>query len=200
MQYIIVGLGNPGEEYTNTRHNAGRIVLEFIAKKQGIADDKNGWKKDNVLLSNVAKGKIGKDNVTLLEPLTFMNKSGSALKTLITSEKKAESLIVIHDDLDIPLGSMKIVFNRGAGGHRGVESIIKNIKTEKFIRIRIGISPTTASGKIRKPAGDKIDGFIVGEFKKSELEQIQKIAKKINDVVEKILSADVFSAMTEFNG
>lgn len=193
--YIICGLGNPGEEYKNTRHNTGRIILEWIAKKQGI----ESWKKDNVLLSSVAKGKIGDESVTLILPETFMNKSGNALKTLITSEKKAESLIVIHDDLDIPLGSVKIVFNRGAGGHRGVESIIRSIKTEKFIRIRVGISPTTASGKLRKPTGEKVDGFIVGEFKKSEMEEIKKIAKKVNDAVEKILASDVFSAMTEFN-
>lgn len=195
MSYIIAGLGNPGEEYKNTRHNAGRIILEFIAKKQGI----EGWKKDNTLASMAVKGKIAGESVHLLLPETFMNKSGIALKNLITSEKKAGNLIVIHDDLDLPIGSMKIVFNRGAGGHRGVESIIRNTKTEKFIRIRVGISPTTASGKIRKPDGSKIDDFIVGEFKKSEMEEIKKIAKKANDALEKIITDGYMAGMTEFN-
>lgn len=195
MPYIIAGLGNPGEEYKNTRHNAGRIVLEFIAKKQEI----EGWKKDNNLSSIAVKGKIAGEAVHLIAPETFMNKSGLALKSLITSEKKAGNLIVIHDDLDLPLGSLKIVFNRGSGGHRGVESIVRNIKTEKFVRVRIGISPTTASGKIRKPDGSKIDDFIVGEFKKSEMEEIKKIAKKANDAVEKIITDGYMAGMTEFN-
>jgi len=195
MAYIIVGLGNPGEEYKNTRHNTGRIVLEYIGKKNDIEK----WKNDKILHSSIAKGKIVEDSVTLIAPETFMNKSGSALKSLITSEKKAEKLIVIHDDLDLALGRIKIVLNRGAGGHRGVESIIRNIKTEKFIRIRVGISPTTPSGKLKKPAGDKIDTFIVGEFKKSELDEILRVAKKVSDAVEKIISTDVYSAMTEFN-
>lgn len=199
MSYIIVGLGNPGEEYKNTRHNAGRIILEYIAKKNSIAEDMNSWKKDKMYQSNVTKGKIAGENVFLIVPETFMNKSGLALKPAITSEKKAESLIVIHDDLDLPLGRIKIVFNRGAGGHRGVESIIRNIKTEKFVRIRVGISPTTPSGKLKKPMGEKVDNFIVGEFKKPELEEIKKVAKITNEVVEKIISDGYMQAMTEFN-
>jgi len=199
MSYVIVGLGNPGEEYKNTRHNAGRIILEYIAKKNSIAEDENSWKKDKVYQSNVAKGKILDENVFLIAPETFMNKSGLALKPVITSEKKAKDLVVIHDDLDLPLGSIRIVFNRGAGGHRGVESIIRNIKTEKFVRIRVGISPTTPSGKLKKPVGEKVDGFIVGEFKKPELEEIKKVAKKVNEVVEKIISEGYMQAMTEFN-
>lgn len=195
MSYTIVGLGNPGEEYKNTRHNTGRIILEFIAKKHDVGV----WKKDNVLQSTVAKGKIGKDSVLFVAPETFMNKSGSALKPIITSEKKAENLIVVHDDLDIPLGNMKIVFNRGAGGHRGVESIIKNLKTEKFVRVRVGISPTTASGKIRKPEGNKVNDFIVGEFSKSQMDEIKKVAKKVNEAVEKIISDGHMAAMGEFN-
>lgn len=198
MPYIIVGLGNPGEEYKNTRHNAGRIILEWIAKKQGIAEY-DEWKKDKVFQSNVAKGKMAGESVFLIAPETFMNKSGLALKLVITSEKKAENLVVIHDDLDLPLGRIKIVFNRGAGGHRGVESIIRNIKTEKFIRIRVGISPTTPSGKLKKPMGEKVDDFIIGEFKKPELEEIKKVAKKVNEVVEKIIVFGYMQAMTEFN-
>ena len=142
MSYIIVGLGNPGEEYKNTRHNTGRIILEQIRKK----NDCNEWEKDKKTNSLVSKGSIGKEKVLLVEPEGFMNKSGSSLKTLITSVKKANSLIVIYDDLDLPIGTMKISFNKSSGGHRGVESIIKAIKTQEFIRFRIGISPATASG------------------------------------------------------
>ena len=195
MAYIIAGLGNPGEEYVNTRHNAGRIVLENIADKQGI----DGWKKDKVLNSSVAKGEICGEKVLFLAPETFMNKSGTALRSLITSEKKAEKLIVIHDDLDLPLGTFRIVFDRGAGGHKGVESIIRNIKTERFTRIRVGISPTTPSGKLKKPTGEKVLDFIIGPFKKNELDEIKKSAKKINEALELIVSGEIMKAMTEFN-
>ncbi len=195
MSYIIAGLGNPGEEYENTRHNTGRIILETVAKAEGI----DSWKNDKVLSSAVAKGKIEGESVVLLAPETYMNKSGSALKTLITSEKKAEKFIVIHDDLDLPLGVIRIVWNRGAGGHRGVESIIRAIKTEKFIRIRVGIAPTTPSGKLRKPEGKKVLDFIIGEFKKPELLEIKKAGKKVHEAIKMIITEDKFRAMTEFN-
>ena len=98
-----------------------------------------------------------------------MNKSGLAVKPIITSKKKAEALIVIHDDLDLPIGKFKISFNKSSGGHRGVESIIKAIKTEAFTRVRIGISPATPSGKLKKPKGEKdVGDFILGEFKKAK--------------------------------
>lgn len=195
MSYTIVGLGNPGEEYESTRHNTGRIVLEYIAKKNEI----EGWKKDKVLNSTIAKGNIAGENVLLILPETFMNKSGNALRPLITSAKKAESLVVIHDDLDLPLGKFRIVFNRGAGGHKGVESIVRNIKTEKFIRIRVGITPTTPTGKLKKPAPEKILNFIIGQFKKDELDEIKKVAKKINEALEIIVAGERQRAMTEYN-
>lgn len=173
--YTIVGLGNPGEEYVETRHNVGRMVLEAFAKANDLAD----WKEDKKLKSLVTQGKIGKNKAVFLMPETFMNKSGEAIKSLIKSKKAAESLVVIHDDLDIPLGKLKISFNKSSGGHRGVESIIKTVKTEAFIRIRIGISGETASGKIKKPQGEeKVIDTILGEFKKTEALELKKIIKK----------------------
>ncbi|MFA7252587.1 MAG: aminoacyl-tRNA hydrolase [Candidatus Paceibacterota bacterium] len=175
MQYIIIGLGNPGEEYVGTRHNVGRMVLEAFAKANDLAD----WKEDKKLKSLVTQGKVGKNKAMFLQPETFMNKSGEAVKSLVKSKKAAETLIVIHDDLDIPLGKLKISFNKSSGGHRGVESIIKTVKTEAFTRIRIGISGETASGKIKKPQGEeKVIDTILGEFKKTEELELKKIIKK----------------------
>lgn len=172
--FIIVGLGNPGEEYTETRHNVGRMVLDLFAKENNL-DDFEFDKKLNAL---VTAGKIGKNKFTLLEPETFMNKSGDSIRSLVKTKKAAETLVVIHDDLDLPLGKIKVSFNKSSGGHRGVESIIKTIKTEAFIRIRVGISGETASGKIKKPQGEeKVIDTILGDFKKTEMTDLKKVIK-----------------------
>ncbi len=195
MAYIFVGLGNPGEEYKNTRHNTGRILLESFGKTLDAE-----WKLDKKLNATVGKVKIGKTPVTLVLPETFMNNSGKAVKPLVTSIKSAEKLLVIYDDLDLPFGTNKISFNKSSGGHRGLESIIKNIKTEKFARVRVGISPTTPSGKIKKPKGeDAVTKVILGKFKDEELAQLKKLSKKINEVLETFVSGGLEKAMTSFN-
>ena len=182
--YTIVGLGNPGDEYVETRHNMGRMVLDAFIKK-------NGWdkfefnKKINALET---LGKFGKNKALLLKPETFMNKSGEAVKSLIKTKKAAATLVVIHDDLDLPLGKVKISFNKSSGGHRGVESIIKAVKTEEFIRLRLGISGETVGGKIKKPQGEeKVIDTILGEFKKSEADDLKKVIKKSVTALEMII-------------
>lgn len=196
MQYLIVGLGNPGEEYVNTRHNAGRVIVEQFRKKNDFSE----WAKDKTLKALVSKGSFGKDKVVLLEPDNFMNVSGKSVAPLVKNVKDAERTIVVYDDLDLPLGTMKISFNRSSGGHKGVESIIKVLKTQAFVRLRIGICPTTPSGKPRKPRGEQaLLDFIVGEFKKHELEAMKKIAKKGADALGLILAEGREKAMGEVN-
>ncbi|MFA6094507.1 MAG: aminoacyl-tRNA hydrolase [Candidatus Paceibacterota bacterium] len=180
MSYIIVGLGNPGEEYENTRHNTGRIALASFIKEYDLVLEPNKQTK-----SLMAKGKVGKESVVVLLPETFMNKSGEAVKPLVTSAKKAETLVVVHDDLDLPIGTIKMVFNRGSGGHKGVESIMRAAKTEGFLRIKVGVSPTTPGGKLKKPTGEKVIDFIIGKFKTPELDIMKKkVGKKITEVLE----------------
>ncbi len=182
MNYIIVGLGNPGEEYQNTRHNAGRIAVDAFAKKQGIKE----LLIDKKLNANTAKGKIGKNTFLLVQPNTFMNKSGDSIKGLVKSKKAAETLVVIHDDLDIPFGKMKLSFNKSSGGHRGVESIIKKVGTEGFIRMRIGVA--SSLGATRKSQDeDAVIKLILGKFKPAELDEIKKIMKKAADGLEVLL-------------
>ncbi len=196
MAYIIVGLGNPGEEYVNTRHNVGRIVLETFAKK----NDFSPWDKSGKLNALVSEGKIGKEKVQLVMPETFMNKSGASVSPLIKSAKAAEKLIVVHDDLDLPLGRFKVSFNRGPGGHRGVLSIMKVLKTEAFVRVKVGISPETPSGKLKKPQGEKaVEDFILGKCKPAEESELKKIAKKVSEALEMIISESRDKAMGEFN-
>ncbi len=195
MAYVFVGLGNPGEEYEETRHNTGRIILELFGKAHSAE-----WKLDKKLNAHVAKVKVGKSPVTLVLPDTFMNNSGKAVKPLVTSVKSAEKLVVIYDDLDMPFGASKISFNRSSGGHRGVESIIKSIKTEKFARVRIGISPTTPSGKMKKPSGeDAVTKVILGKFKPDELKELKKLSKRVKEALETFVSGGLEKAMTGFN-
>jgi len=195
MSYVIVGLGNPGQEYEGTRHNTGRILLTMFGKQYDAE-----WKTDGKLSAQVAKIKIGKSPVTLVLPDTFMNNSGKSIRPLVTSIKLAEKLLVIYDDLDMPFGNSKISFNKSSGGHKGLESIIKAIKTEKFVRMRVGISPKTPTGKIKKPSGeDAVMKVIMGKFKPEELLVLKKLSKKIGEVLEIFVSDGLSKAMTVFN-
>lgn len=196
MSYVIVGLGNPGEEYKNTRHNAGRMVLELLRDTHELDD----WKINKTSKALISKGMVSKQKVTLVMPETFMNKSGESLKTLVKSVKAAEKMIIVHDDLDLPLGTIKVSFNRGAGGHKGLESVIRAVKTEKFARIRIGISQESAKGGVKKPSHDKIvENFIVDPFKPAELVEIKKVVKRAVEAVGVIVSDGIEKAMGEFN-
>ena len=194
--YTIVGLGNPGQEYENTRHNVGRIVLEAVRKAHDFSD----WKVDSKKKAQISTGLIKKTKVTLLMPETFMNKSGQSVVQFVKSAKQAGKLVVVYDDLDLPIGRMKISFNRSSGGHKGVESSIRTVKTEAFVRIRVGISPTTASGKIKKPQGDAVVGdFILAPFKPAEISEIKKVAKRASEAIETIITSGHERAMGEFN-
>ncbi len=195
MPYIIVGLGNPGEEYKNTRHNTGRIVLGHICKEHG--DD---FKSNKKLNSDISSGKIWKEKVTFVAPLTFMNNSGKAVGLLVKNVKAAGKLIVIYDDFNLPIGRMKISYNRSSGGHNGVESIIKAVKTEAFIRIRIGTAPANVKGEAKVPHGDdKIEKFILSAFKDDEMKILNKIANKATEAVVSIITDGRERAMSKFN-
>ncbi len=195
MAYIFVGLGNPGEEYKETRHNTGRMLVEWFGKAYDAE-----WKLDKKLNATVAKIKVGKTPAVLVLPETFMNNSGKSVKPLITSLKGAEKLMVLYDDLDLPFGTNKISFNKSSGGHRGLESIIKAIKTEKFARVRVGISPKTPSGKIKKPKGeDAVTKVIMGKFKDEEIKELKKLSKKLNEALETFVNEGLEKAMTTFN-
>ena len=160
--YTIIGLGNPGEEYAETRHNTGKMALEAIEKK-GV------------------KAKF-------IHQDTFMNKSGVAVAKLVKSKKAASKLVVIYDDLDLPIGTMRVSWNRGSGGHKGLESVIRAVKTKEFIRIRIGIGKKS-----------DIKKHILGKFTPKEKEELKKVFKKVVSAAELIVSEGYESAMTEFN-
>ncbi|MSU73907.1 aminoacyl-tRNA hydrolase [Candidatus Kaiserbacteria bacterium] len=206
MAWVIVGLGNPGEEYQGTRHNTGRLALEFFASQMKFGD----WKEDKRSQAHIASGMIGKTTVVLVAPDTFMNKSGAAVMKFVKSQKAAERMVVVYDDLDLPIGGLKLSFNRGSGGHRGVESIMRAVKTKKFTRVRVGVSPETPGGKLKKPQGeDDVVKFILSKFsskggsasggKPSELEVLQKVFKKVAQALEAVVTDGPQIAMNKFN-
>jgi PTH1 family peptidyl-tRNA hydrolase len=196
MGWIIVGLGNPGDEYASTRHNTGRMAVEFFAKDKGF----NGWHSDKKSKSTVSTGMLEKIAVALLLPDTFMNKSGTAVAKLVKTPKAAERLVVVYDDLDLPLGTMKLSFDRGSGGHKGLESVMRAVKTKKFTRIRIGVSPTTSAGNLRKPEGKKVvNSFILTKFTTAQMEELRRIFKRVAAALETIVIHGHERAMNEFN-
>ncbi len=196
MQYIIVGLGNPGIEYETTRHNTGRRAVMHFAQ----AHEADDWKSDKVLKAQKNKIKGDAHDAVLLLPDTYMNKSGTALKPLITSEKKAARLVIVYDDLDLPFGKIRIKFGGSAGGHRGMESVIRSIKTKDFIRVRIGIAATTPSGKIKKPKGEKaVLDFLMSPFSKKEEQETKAIFARVSDALGLIVQDDIARAMNQFN-
>jgi len=196
MAWVIVGLGNPGEEYGSTRHNAGRMAVEFLAKSAGFQE----FHEDKKAKAHIAGGMMAKTTIALVLPDTFMNKSGSALTKFVKSVKAAERMVVVYDDLDLPLGVMKLSFDRGSGGHKGLESVMRAVKTKKFVRVRIGVSPATASGKLRKPSGEKeVLDFILTKFKPAELDELKKIFKRAAQAIESVVLAGREKAMNEFN-
>lgn len=202
MTFIVVGLGNPGSEYEGTRHNTGAMALEVFRKAQEFPD----WTLDTKRKVLISEGKVeplekksGKiEKVLLLFPQTFMNKSGDAVGGLIKNKKAAERLVVIHDDLDIPFGSYKISFNKSSGGHRGVESIIKKVKTTGFVRVRIGIASSTAV--VRKSQNDEtVERIILGKFTPDQMTVLRKMSKQIAEGLVVLITEGRDKAMSQYH-
>lgn len=196
MKFVIVGLGNPGSDYEHTRHNIGWQVVEAFE----TAHEFGGFQVDKKIKGETAKGAIGKHSAVLVLPHTFMNKSGSAVKPLVTSAKAAERLVVVYDDIDLPLGTLRIAFGRGSGGHKGIESVIRAVSTKNFVRVRVGIAPTTPSGKIKKPQGEqKVVDFVLGTFTKKEEVVLKAVIKSAVEALTSIIEDGRGSAMNNFN-
>ncbi len=179
MRFLLLGLGNPGDEYTDTRHNVGRMAVSAVAE----ALDASEWENDKLSKSFLSKTKLGKHDIVLSLPETFMNKSGFTAGYLVKAKTvKPENVVVLYDDMDLPHGTVRMAFDRSSGGHRGVESVIKGLKTKAFVRIRIGVSPQTPGGKTKKPNGEeKVLKFLLGKMKDDEKKDFKKIFKRITE-------------------
>jgi PTH1 family peptidyl-tRNA hydrolase len=185
IDFLIVGLGNPGEEYENTPHNLGFMVIDRLAASHAIRVSR----KENT--SFVGLGETGGKHVALAKPQTFMNLSGPAVRGLLERyELKPGRLIVVYDELDLPWGSMRIRLKGSAAGHKGVKSLIGSLGTNEFTRVRLGIDP-----------GNPVEGeqFVLAPFKRAQKQDVEETVSRAADAVEFILAEGAAQAMTKYN-
>lgn len=183
MKYIV-GLGNPGAEYEGSRHNIGRDIV-FALHKKG---DFETWQENKKTNATEAEGKIGKEKVTLILPNTFMNLSGRSVAKYVTSKKKLQDLIAVYDDIDLPIGSLKLSHNKGTGGHKGIDSMVRSLGSKEFARLRVGIVPVTPTGKMRKPKGEKqVVDHVLGGFSPKEEKVVADVTKRACEALELFL-------------
>ncbi len=195
---IIVGLGNPGEKYTDTRHNIGFMVVDKLAQELGIGKI-DGWQKRKTLTSET----ITFADVVLVKPQTFVNSSGGAVLRVIEFYKvNVEDVWVIHDDLDLPMGKIRIRVGGGTAGHNGVESIIASIKSDKFVRFRLGIGRGTVEteGNTEKNMHQSsVIKYVLSRFGRSEAGNLRHLVKKGMEAVRTGLIDGIDKAMNTFN-
>jgi len=192
---IIVGLGNPSEKYENTRHNIGFMVVDELARKFSVFSVKYSVdRKTNAL---ILKTKFNGNGILLVNPQTEMNASGSAVKSLLLASRLshlASNLWVIHDDLDLPLGKLKITLGHGSAGHHGIDSLVEQLGTQDFVRFKVGIGPL---GKT-KTRHEVID-FVLEELSGKEAVEADKMIKKASQAVELALKRGIETAMNQYN-
>jgi len=183
--YIIAGLGNPGRRYENTRHNLGFITVDLLAKRNGIKTNKIKHK------ALVGEGIVSGQKVLLLKPQTYMNLSGESIREALEYYKiETENLLVVYDDIDIPAGQIRVRRKGSAGTHNGMRSIIYQIQTDLFPRVRIGIGGSRKTGLIN---------FVTGGFGKEEKAVMEDAVTRAAEAIELYLEKGIDEAMAEFN-
>jgi PTH1 family peptidyl-tRNA hydrolase len=189
---IIVGLGNPGKKFEKTRHNLGFLVIENLKLKIKNFSD---WKYEKKFKAEISRGRIGNKKIILAKPQTFMNESGKSVKLLTRSYTlEPKNLIVIHDDIDLPLGKIKISIGRGSAGHKGVQSIIDELGTKNFVRFRIGIKPTTYNLRLTT-----IENFVLQKFNKEEEKILKGVIERTCQAIEVAIKEGGEKAMQKYN-
>jgi peptidyl-tRNA hydrolase, PTH1 family len=184
--WLVVGLGNPGDEYAATRHNAGFMLVERAARDWGVE------LRGRLFKSRTALARRGGEEVLLVEPKTFMNRSGSAVRAALDGKGAGpERLIVVYDDLDIPLGEIRVRKSGRPGTHKGMISIAGEVRTDEFPRIRIGIGPLP-------PARDAAD-FVLEPFRRAERADLERGLEQAAEALEMVLDGGIERAMTRFN-
>lgn len=184
--FLLVGLGNPGDKYLKTRHNVGFLFVDYLAQKNSLIWGKSKWKAE------VVKTKLYGENVVLVKPLTFMNLSGTAVAQVKSYYKAPlKNIIVIHDDLDLNFGRLKIVADRGAGGHNGVRSLIDNFGGKDFIRIRVGIG--------RPEFDQESSSFVLSSLNNDEMQTLTGLFSLIEEGIKVYFDKGIIEAMNVMN-
>lgn len=192
---ILVGLGNPGEKYQDTRHNVGFITVDTLLK-QFEPLKKTFWEQDEKI--DTKNLKINGEEVLLAKPKTFMNNSGYAIKALLGKQKaNPEDLVLIYDDVDLPLGKLRVRFGGAAGGHHGVESVIEQLGNDKFLRIRLGIgnSKYENSKKVKKDLSE----YVVAPFTAQEKKKVKEMINQAIRSTLLILEHGIDKYMSKYN-
>jgi len=184
---LVVGLGNPGERYAETRHNIGCMVAVRLAARAGIALKRQGYQ------GLYGVGRLAGEEATVLLPLTFMNRSGASVAPACQSLGVTPGdLIVVHDEIDLPFGTLRIKVGGGHGGHNGLRSITDALGHGDFIRVRLGVG--------RPPAGGDVSGYVLSRFASAERQALPELLDQAAAAVEAILTRGSAAAMNEFNG
>ena len=179
----IVGWGNPGKEYENTRHNAGFMMIDYYASQNGITKFKEF---KNGLYAEINST----EKVILLKPLSYMNLSGEVIRSYVNYFKiNLDDILVIHDDMDIKIGNVKLKFEGSAAGHNGIKNIIENLHTDKFKRIKVGIS----KNNIEQVA------YVIGKFSKEEMQKLDDVKIMVNNIIDDYLKMDFEKVMSKYN-
>ena len=183
---MVVGLGNPGKEYENTRHNAGFIIVDNYARVNNI---ENFQEKFNGLYTKVF---LNGEYFILLKPLSYMNLSGTVVIKYANYFKiKPEDILVIQDDLDMPVGKIKVKFKGSSGGHNGIKNIIENLNTEMFPRFKVGIG---------KDNNILIKDYVLGKFSDEDKRKICEICKFSSNIIDDFIKEDIEHVMSKYNG
>ena len=183
---LVAGLGNPGARYEGTRHNIGFQVVQQLAADAGIALKRQGYQ------GLYGVGRIGGQEVTLLLPQTFMNLSGASIASACRAlETGAQDLIVVHDDIELPFGTLRLRMGGGHGGHNGIRSTREALGCGDFIRVKVGVG--------RPPEGGDVSGWVLSSFSREERSRLGAIAANSARAVEILLSEGIQAAMNEFN-
>lgn len=183
---MIVGLGNPGNEYAQTKHNVGWMFVNALAKRMGAED----WRAREKGM--VAEGRIGTEKVLLVKPLTYMNLSGECVGPLMRWYKLSpEDIIVVHDDMDIPAGTIRIRRKGSDGGHNGLKSLIAHLGSQCFNRVRVGVG--------RPPAGWKVNDHVLSPFSSEDAPKIAEAIDYLLPAVECMVTEDTDVAMNKYN-
>ena len=185
--YLIAGLGNPGLKYRNTRHNVGFKVVDLWAKSLGVRLDRRRFQ------GRFTRTKFRNVDVILLRPMTYMNRSGNSIRACIDFfNLQPENVLLIHDDVDLPTGRVKVVRGGGAGGHRGVLSAIQHLGTREFPRIKIGV------GRPRQE-GESVEDYVLKSFYRDEKGVVEEVIQVATQACELIVCRGVDAAMNHIN-
>ena len=190
---LIVGLGNPGRGYANNRHNVGFVCVNHFAKTQGVRFDKKQGK------ARIGTGEVAGSKIVLAKPQTYVNLSGQSVSRLIKRFNiNLNELIVIHDDLDLPLGKIRISHGSSSGGHKGVDSIISCLGSQDFTRLRVGIGRPTTEGFAEISEAD-IVAYVLSNFTPDEKQVIVQVIPRVSEAILCLLSQGLAVAMNRYN-